>query len=216
MKPFFGFVAFALFFACGFYITMKSPQFQYQYTHQSSRSPAAIRKVYDFSNLEGQALNTALKSRLLSGVRVLKDKGDVGVELGHFVLKAQNGQKEFACQRYSKVVLTFYGEGVAVGGEAPQMEVEGNCEISNDVNSIAALWIPVSKIMGEPVADGEFDYHEGKPIKVRFANVSDQWPNMWQLRGVKLHDPSNAQPDVIIDGSELKNYIPKPFLVDFR
>jgi len=131
------------------------------------------------------------------------------------VIKGTDGQKEFACQQYSTVILQFEGEGVAIAGELPKMEVEGKCEISSDINSIAAVWIPVSKIIGEPVADGEFDFREGKPAKLKFSNVSDQWPKLWQLRSVKLIDPTGAHAEVAIQTPELHEILRKPFLVNF-
>ena len=151
----------------------------------------------------------------MDGAKVVHDQKDLGVELGHFVIKGAEGQKEFACQRYSRVILQFEGEGVAVAGELPKMEIEGACEISPDINSIAAIWIPVSRILGEPVADGEFDFREGHPAKVKFANVSDQWPMLWQLRSLKLVDPSGAHGEVSVQYSELREILRKPFLVQF-
>ncbi len=182
---------------------------------KASRDPAAIKKVYDFSQLNGSALNFAAKQRLIDGAKIIRESKDLGLELGHFVVKGQDGLKAFACQKYSKVVLHFEGDGTAVGGELPQMEVEGACEISRDINSIAAVWIPVSRILGEPVADGEFDFREGRPSKVKFANVSDQWPTVWQLKSVKLIDPSGANGEVFVDNQEMKSILRKPFLLEF-
>lgn len=219
MKAFVAFFAIAIFFAFGFYASWYSKEFPmdayYTIPAKSSRDPAAIKKVYDFSHLQGSALDFAAKQRLIEGAKVVHDRQDVGVELGHFVVKGNDGQKQFACQHYSRIVLQFQGEGVAVAGELPQMEVEGACEISPDINSIAAVWIPVSKILGEPVSDGEFDFREGKLARLKFTNVSDQWPKMWQLRSVRLVDPSGAHSEVTIQTSELKEILDKPFLVTF-
>ncbi len=207
------------FFACGMYFSWSSKNFPnemaYMEMPRSSRDPAAIKKVYDFSNLEGNALSFAAKQRLLDGVKVVRENQDIGLELGHFVIKGPGGEKTFACQKYSRVVLSFLGEGVAVAGEQPLMEVEGGCEISSDINSIAAIWIPVSKILGEPVGDGEFDFREDKVAKLKFAHVSDQWPKLWRLNGVRLLDPSGASEEVTIPSSELKQLLKKPFLLHF-
>lgn len=219
MKTLFTFFSIAVFFAAGFYAVWSSKEFPmdayYTVQGKNSRDPAAIKKTYDFSHLQGSALDFAAKQRLVEGAKVIHDKQDIGVELGHFVIKGPEGRKQFACQHYSKVILHFQGEGVAVAGEQPQMEVEGNCEISPDINSIAAVWIPVSKILGEPVADGEFDFREGKPAKLKFTNVSDQWPKLWQLRSVRLVDPSGAYAEVSIQTAELNEILRKPFLVSF-
>lgn len=220
MKVVFTILGMACFFGFGVLMNWYSKEFpeevEYTMTGHTARDPAAIKKVYDFSNLEGSALNYAAKQRLLDGVKVIRDTNkDIGLELGHFVIRGEDGHKAFACQRYSKVVLAFEGEGVANGGELPKMEVEGNCEISSDINSIAAVWIPVSKILGEPVADGEFDFREGHPAKLKFANVSDQWPTMWQLKSVRLVDPSGANEEVSIPSEELREILKKPFLLNF-
>jgi hypothetical protein len=140
---------------------------------------------------------------------------DIGLELGHFVMKGKDGAKEFACQKYSKVIMTFAGDGSAHSGELPSMEVEGACEISPDINSIAAIWIPVSRILGEPVADGEFDFREGRTSKLKFANVADEWPRIWQLRNLKLVDPTGANGDIFIEGKELRDTIRRPLIIEF-
>jgi len=219
MKTFFTVLGIALFFLCGILVSWQSRQFpdanSVTIVSRPSRDPAAIKKVYDFSHLEGSALNYAAKQRLLDGVKLVQDKKDIGVELGHFVIRGEGDQKAFACQRYSRIVLAFEGDGVAVGGELPKMEVEGACEISADINSIAAVWIPVSRIIGEPVADGEFDFRDGHPAKLKFQNVSDQWPKTWMLRSVKLVDPSGANGEVAIPTSELNSIMKKPFVLNF-
>ena len=205
-----------VFAAFGWWMSWRSKEFPDRYVDNSfsgSRDPAAIRKSYDFSELDGIALSQASKQRLIAGARILKEQTEVGVELGHFVMRGQGGQKTFACNKYSKVRLGFDGDGMAIGGDKPQMEVEGACEISADINRISPLWIPVAKIMGEPVAEGEFDFRDQHPIKIRFSNVSDQWPMAWVLKSIKL--VSDAGEEVTIEGGELRQMIPKPLILEF-
>ena len=179
-----------------------------------SRDPAAIRKSYDFSELDGVALSQATKQRLIAGAKILRDQSQVGVELGHFVVRGEGGTKAFACNKYSTVLLEFEGDGMAIAGDKPQMVVEGACEISADINRISPLWIPVAKIMGEPVAEGEFDFRDPNPIKIRFKNVSDQWPVAWVLKSVRLE--AQGGDGVSIEGAELRQMIPKPMILDFQ
>jgi hypothetical protein len=207
------------FFICGFQIIKNSNNFNYsevQGIRSVSRDPAAIKKVYDFSNLDGVALDQASKQRLISGAKVIQEKGDIGIELGHFVLRGADGQKSFACQLYSKITLVFEGDGMAIGGEKPSMEVEGSCEISADINAISPLWIPVGRILGEPVAECDFDFREGRPAKVHFSNVQGEWPTVWRLKTVHLSQQQMASNEVTIGDNELRQYSQKPFIISFK
>jgi hypothetical protein len=179
-----------------------------------NRDPAAIGKVYDFSHLQGEDLNTAVKRRLLAGFEVLKENGDQGVTLGHFVFVDPQGEKKFACQEFNKVTLTFIADGVAVGGEAPEMQVEGACEFSSDITKINPLWIPVAKILNEKVGDGEFQYNQGKAITLRFSNMPEQWPHTWLLRSVELRKDNTAEA-VTIQSEELTKYVGHPTVLKF-
>jgi hypothetical protein len=221
MKVFYIGLYVVFFFGVGLLITKFSSQFPQEVVEQThpflSRDPAAIRRVYDFSELDGSALDQASKQRLVSGAKILKEADEIGVELGHFVVRGQDGQKAFACQKYSRIILQFEGDGSASNGEKPSMEVEGSCEISTaDINSISPLWIPVAKILGEPVADGEFDFREGHAIKVRFANVMQEWPSLWRLRGVKLLDQNETGKEVSIGDKEIHQFSDHPFIVNFK
>lgn len=203
----------------GYFVSSTSSQFPFYATEieksAARRDPAAIKRVYDFSNLQGNALSTATKERLISGARILEVDNEIGVELGHFVIRDQDGNKIFACQKYKRIELVFEGDGSAVAGQLPSMEVEGDCQISADINKIAALWIPVQRILGESVGDGEFDFREGRPIKVRFANVSDAWPKLWRLQAVRLFSSEDRSDFVEISPPELRQVSSDPILVRF-
>lgn len=218
MRTFFAIFAFALFFVCGVYVSVNNQQYyenEYAEVSVSRRDPAAIKKVYDFSNLEGSALSDASKQRLLSGIRVIHEQQDIGLELGHFVVRGEDGQKTFACQKYTKLIMTFQSEGVAVAGQPSTMEVEGHCEISaHDINSISPLWIPVAKVLGEPVSDGEFDFREGHQVRLRFANVSDEWPHTWVLTNVKMVDEQTQQ-EMGLDLNEIKKFSNNPVVIQW-
>lgn len=207
-----------IFFCCGYYIVASSDNIEStpRVATTTSRDPAAIKKVYDFSNLDGSALDQASKQRLVSGAKLIQEAQDIGVELGHFVLRGPDGQKTFACQMYSKIVLVFEGDGMASAGEKPAMEVEGNCEISADINAISPLWIPVARILGEPVAEGDFDYRDGRPARVHFSNVREEWPRVWRLRSVRLSNAHQQGSEVTIEDQELQQYTHKPFIVTFK
>ena len=181
-----------------------------------SRDPAAIRKNYDFSGLAGDALSQASKQRLASGAFVRQSDNEVGVSLGDFVISSADGQKAFACQKYGTVELSFEGDGSAINGQKPEMQVEGSCEVASDINIISPLWIPVAKILGEPVADGEFDFREKHPVRVRFANVYGAWPTTWRLKGVRMIDPAHPGEEVKVSDEDLADLLDRPVILSFK
>lgn len=181
---------------------------------KATRDPAAIRKNYDFSELDGSALSAASKQRIIAGYNVRHEADSLGISLGNFVVRGANGEKEFACRRYQKITMAFSGEGVANAGEKPVMEVEGHCSVSEDINMIAALWVPVGRILGEPVGDGEFDFWEQNSVRIRFVNVVDQWPQQWALVKVKLSNDNNEE--VVIEESDLHEMLDRPLVLEFR
>lgn len=205
------------FFVIGFSVVWTSDKFRpmpvAENVKKTARDPAAIRKTYDFSDLDGSALSAASKQRIIAGYSVKHEGDSLGISLGNFVVKGADGQKEFACRRYQKITLAFSGEGMAVAGEKPAMEIEGHCSVSEDINMISALWVPVNRILGETVADGEFDFWEQNSVRIRFANVSDQWPMQWALVKVKLSNDNNEE--VTIEESDLQQMLDRPLVLEF-
>lgn len=218
MKNFFYLLLLIACFGFGYFASTNSVQFKNVTAMQNknSRDPAAIKRVYDFSDLQGTALDQASKQRLMTGAKILKHAEEIGVELGHFVVRGPGGQKTFACQKYSQISLEFEGDGSAINGEKPKMEVESACEVSQaDINATSPVWIPVGKILGEPVADGEFDFRENHAVKVRFSNVNQEWPTSWKLKSVRLFDQTDTSQEFRVDEKELLQ-MSRPLFVNFK
>lgn len=216
MKWFIGGLILGMSFVAGFsyIVSQHRPVGDVAVLTRSARTPAAIRKVYDFSELDGRALNQASKQRLIAGFEVTREADEIGVRLGHFVVAGADGEKVFACDRFDRVVLTFEGEGVAVNGDKPRMDVEGPCEPDQDINRISPLWIPVARITAEPVHDGEQVYeNRGHNLRVNFSNVADQWPPQWVLTSVRLKNAGNE--DVTIESAELRQMVDRPVVLEF-
>src|SRR5690349_17345966 len=89
------------------------------------RGPAAIRKTYDVSGLEGIALSKKIHDRLVGDARVMKRESEVGIELGQFVVEGASGRKQITCSVYDRVQMVFIGENEANNGHSPEMLVEG-------------------------------------------------------------------------------------------
>jgi hypothetical protein len=182
--------------------------------HRGSRDPAAIRKVYDFSTLDGSALSQATKHRIISGFEVIKDEQGLGIALGNFVVKGNQGSKEFSCRKFQTITLSFVSDGVAIAGEKAKMEIEGRCEVSSDINKLMPLILPLNKILGQPVADGEFDFWQEDQIKVRFSNVADSWPAQWTLSKVKMSNDNNEE--LVVEESDIQALLGKPAQLEIK
>lgn len=180
-----------------------------------TRDPAAIRNVYDFSSLTGSDLTDAMKKRILAGASVVHEQQSLGVELGHFAMAKITGEKVLACQEFSRVVLRFEAEGIATSGERPVMEVEGACEFSDDMTKIQAIFIPVNKILAEKPSDGEIQYREGRPVTLRFKNITEEWPTRWLLTSVRLSHTGD-QKEFLIDSEEVSHILGRPMMVTFK
>ena len=160
---------------------------------EDSRNPAAIHKGMDISNLKGSDLRIASRDRLLLDAKVFRKNGATAIELGHFITKTDNGNKQFACRTYQRIRLTYQAEGMAESGDVPQMTVEGPCVMSADINRIAPLWIPESRIRANKPHDFQIDYEEQDvQMSFRFSNMGSEWPNLWTLRSAMLFDPDDA------------------------
>ncbi|MGZ3773532.1 MAG: hypothetical protein ACXVCY_00770 [Pseudobdellovibrionaceae bacterium] len=214
MRKFFGaFFLGILSFISGYYLVFKT-------THEAlnHRDPAAIKSNFDFSNLRGEKLFSAVKQRVLNGLEFKKSSVDkaarTGISLGHFVFSNDHGEKLLGCQAFSKVSLSFEAEGVSVAGAKPLMEIEGRCEFSSDLTKINPLYLPVAKILGERPGDGEFEFNEGSKVTVRFTNLPEEWPKTWLLKSVKLLNDKTAA-SVLIEQDEVAKYLRHPMVLSF-
>jgi len=178
--------------AIGISISVNSwNQLIYFYSFSSERDPAAIKAVFDFSHLEGRALEMASRDPLMANAKITVAQDDVEVSLGHFVTKDLSGKPEFACRIFDRVEMTFLASDQAVGGAPSQMIVEAPCKMGKDVNRISEVSIPMAKIMSQKPGDKELQFLDGKNLFVSFENIGAQWPQKWYLENVRLKDTSH-------------------------
>jgi hypothetical protein len=164
------------------------------------RDLAAVKKFYDFTDHMGSLLSSLSSHKILSNAQITSDQGKFVLSLGHYVMKTNNGDHFLACQLYDKVVIEYLAEGQALNGQLPRMEVVADCNLlSDDINHIAPIEIPVKDILNSQPADGEINYNDQYKISVRFYNVADQWPKQWALQKVTLTDTRKEQFDTTIN-----------------
>lgn len=169
---------------------------------EKNRNPAAIRKAFDFSQLEGSALKMRSQRRLIEEATVTNENGKVTIELGHFVTKGEGNRKVFACDFYEHVYLTFKAEGVATGGEIPTMRVEGPCKVSADLNKISSISIPVNRILNEKPSDMDLNYDQSS-VTFHFENIGPSWPKNWVLKSVHLSRDNHPGEGIEVDEQEI-------------
>lgn len=177
------------------------------------RNPAAIRKDLDFSKLSGDELITASQKRLVTAARVLLEKETVGLELGHFVTRDENGDRQLACDFYDRMRLRFEADGIASSGEKPVLEIEGPCRTSNDITRIEPIWIPVQRILGEKASDMDLTFPDQEGVNFRFRNMSGEWPTRWSLQSVRLYNDRDGGREVSIDGEDLRDLRERPIVL---
>ncbi len=178
-----------------------------------SRDPAAIRQTYDFTNLNGNALDIALKQKMLGDIEVVKTADNFGISFGHFAFSTSDGQKFLGCEYYEKVVAVFEAEGAAVSGKKSTMEISGPCKYSENLTKIQAALIPMKKIMNDTPQDGEMSFQGDIPVNVKFQNLTDSWPTQWNLINVRMESPQYV---FIIDRNEISKIMGQPLLISVQ
>ncbi len=176
---------------------------------EKNRNPATLRKVFDFSQLEGSALKMRSQKRLIEEASIVNENGKVSIELGHFVTKGDGNRKIFACDFYERVNLTFKAEGIATSGEIPTLRVESPCKVSADLNKISLISIPVDRILNEKPSDMDLSYDQSS-VNFHFENIGGSWPKNWVLKSVKLSRDDHPGDGIEVDEREIKDITSVP------
>ncbi len=172
------------------------------------RSPAAVRKMTDYSEVPRQSLHQAAHQQLLQGAEIEKKDGSVGVRLGNPLVRNENGASDFACRvrgregLYDRVEMTFTGTGISEGGELAQMVIDSPCESAQEVSALSTIWIPMKEITALKAEDGDFDYDA---VKIHLLHIPGQWPDNWVLSSVRMFKADDAQPEWKVDAQTLRS-----------
>jgi hypothetical protein len=167
---------------------------------ESLRDPAAVRRGIDFTLIAGSDFASLSKERILKDATIkIGENGTYGLDLGHFIVRNQNGKPSFACQLYDRVQVKYMGEGVRVNGNIPEMEVDGECHVDSDVMHISTLWIPYKEIISGKPTDGFLTFGDNANVNVKLTNISDSWPKLWFISGVTLKDTTGKNQNLLIE-----------------
>ena len=214
------FGAFAI-FACAFLIGVGLARTSWDgaiYLSKTSfmlknRNPAAIRKDVDYSKLDGDELITASQKRMISAAKVILQNDGVGIELGHFVTRDENGDRQLACDFYDRVRLRFEAEGIATDGQKPVLEVEGPCRTANDITRMEPIFIPVQKILAEKTSDADLSFPDQEGVNFKIRDVGSAWPTHWRLQSVRLFNEVEGGREVSVSGRDLRELRERPIML---
>lgn len=196
-------------FAVSFYASIMSTT-----GRLASRTPAAVHKSFDLTQLHGNALIAASKTTLLEGIQIAKQNWGVEMELGHFVYAKDRDTEVSACDEYSQVVMVFEGAGSGVNGEPAQLTVTAECHASQDLSKIESIKIPFNFVYSEKPEDIEIDLRENYKVHLKLLNISDAWPRQWNLVEIRLQNPEKNQ-NMFISRADLQNFLGRPFVVTY-
>lgn len=208
-------VAFVTFFSFGFFIFSKHVSI-----NEIQRDPAAINKSINLTGLAGNELIESLAEKLSTDLRVASVTSGAAegekyknLVMSHFDITVA-GRDGSICQEYSKISFEFEGTNQVSGDHKAKMTVEGDCVSQSDSNKLRPISIPVSKILAERVAEGEYNYRDGQSAVVNFAYVDGEWPRRWVLKEVRFSKPQSGD-QLIILGNKIQKSELDPFIVEF-
>lgn len=207
-------------FLTGFFLALALVALYHGYRYfvtPEGRSPAAIDKdkIFDLSYLDDSALKSASVSQLLKNATVVKNERSLGVSLGHFVSKTPSGERQFLCDIYDHIELSFEADGMASNGERPKLVVQAPCVPGENLNAIKQIEVPYLDIKQMPTSDGEFSFGGYHDYLFKVSSVGGQWPDQWTLTEVKLTNKIDPALQIQIDRRQVYNTLSKPVVLNW-
>ena len=216
-KNLFTFIFLFLGFGLGGVVTLNSWEgkiFFYPSQEASdSRTPAAINRKIDISSFQGTSFRNASAQRLLLGAETVKKENQVGLTLGHFIRVDSLGKKQFACDFYRFIEMTFQGEGLSVSGERLKIKVVAPCRRGKSSDLIETIWFPDRKSLetanlAKPILLGE-------QSTLFMYNFYGFWPDRWVLSSIKLIRAPSSQDNLLLSKREINRALRSHFFLEW-
>lgn len=147
----------------------------------SYRDPASTTsKVTEIDNLSVDEIKAQLQNKIKVAPTI------AGMKTISFSEFSAN-----LCKTYATIELEFWAEGVSVSGEAPTMKVSTPCEKGVNSDEMAAINLPIEKILKERPRNAQFSF-DGFHATVVFSNSADEWPMQWVLKKVEFKNANGS------------------------
>lgn len=187
-------------------------------TKSKSRRPATVaplKRENDLSKLQGPELLTATQDRVISAARIENRNDEIGIVLGHFATRSEDGSRQLACDAtYNRIALHFFADGMADAGEKPSMTIDAPCRSSvQDLSSLDAILIPYDKLLKEKPANTEMTFDD---VKFKFADMMPEWPLHWALQSVRLYSVEDSSREVTISNREIRQIRGSALMIHFQ
>ncbi len=170
-----------------------------------TRSPAATKDIHDFYPLDGRVLRQSLDQQMFENVSFVNRESEVGVRLGHFLVRDGGGKRQFACQvqsrpgLYDRVELSFMGVGVSDNGKIPKMTVDSLCAAEDELSFINPVWLALSEIYQSEPKSQILKIPELGGTAIAFDDLASAWPEKWTLVRVKLYRSDAGVPALMLE-----------------
>lgn len=147
----------------------------------SQRDPAAFDgKVFQITDLSSEQIKYQLQKKI---------KVTPTIDGKKTILFS--GFSSALCKTYTFIDMEFTAEGVAVAGESPVMKIKAPCLEGQDPTEIAAVNLPIGKILKEKPRNAEYSF-DGFSAVISFKNSADEWPHQWILKRVEFKNPTGT------------------------
>ena len=179
--------------------------FSSNFTEQTKdRNPAAISgKVFQISSLSSDEIKSQLQKKMKVTPTI---EGQKTITFNCF--------SSALCKTYKTIEVELVAEGVSVGGAPPQMKISYPCEAGQDPAELAAIQLPVGRILGEKPRSAEFKF-EGYNGVVTLTNSADEWPRQWVIQGVEFKAAEGENKRVNFNRGPASVETEKPIVLEF-
>lgn len=150
------------------------------------RFPASADNQYDLSRLEPESFSATAVELITTTTRLKEvDKHLYEISFAHFL-----GPEPATsiCSSYENIQLTFTAEGVAVGGEPPQIHLEYDCAATPSAERMQPILIDVKAISE---VNPKSEQYPVTDVYAYGSHMDDFWPLEWYLSNVRLIDETD-------------------------
>lgn len=185
------------------------------------RAPAAIRSMRDYSAVDRKALYASVHRQLLEGARMIKGAGEMGLALGHPLIKRED-RMEFACPLegrpglFDTVEVSFMGLGISEAGQQPTMTLLAECQSTGSLNHLDTIWIPMQTLLALEAKDQDLQLYGEHPVSVHLQHMPGEWPVSWVLSKVRLFKRDEPEEQLLIDADKMRETNGKLMSFDWR